>query len=90
MISERWRRYRQFELRLLAQVVDRFLRDLGFDRSFFPPSWKQLVHRPRIEQGATQTVLAHLTCLLQHVDILLADLAFGILLIVRIDELRQA
>ena len=90
MIPQRRRRYRQFELRFLAQVVDRFLRDLGFDRSFFLPSWKQLVHRPRIEQSATETVLTHLTCLLQHVYVLLADLAFGILLIVRIDELREA
>ena len=80
----------ELELRLLAEVVDRFLGDLGLDRCVFLPSGKQLVHRTRIEQSAAETVLSHLTCFLQHVYVLFADRAFGILFIVRVDQLREA
>jgi hypothetical protein len=67
--------------------VDRFFRNLGVERSFLLETWKQFAHGAGIEQRAGEAVLSDLAGLLEHVDVLFAELCVGMRAIVRVDQL---
>ena len=90
MIAQRRRRDGKLEFAFLGKEVNRLFRDRCLDRRFFLESRKKFAHGAGIKQRAREAMLADLAGLLEHVDILFAELRVGMARVVLIDELREA
>src|SRR5215469_4258958 len=87
MIAQRWRSNREFEVALLGEEVNAFLRNRGIEWRFLFKVGKQLAHRTRIEQCAREAVLTNFAGLLEDVNVFFAELSIGIAGVVLVDEL---
>src|SRR5579872_5131158 len=90
MVAQRRWSDGQFELAFFSQKVNGFFGDSGVEGSFFFEPWKQFAHGTRVQQRARETMLADLSRLFEHVDILFAELRARILRVMSINQLREA